>query len=84
MAGTLLVVVGMVALMLIIKGFLLSMAYDKRKNMFVEPDELAKRSIKEYKKKNQAKQLFKFRDFEQIKQLFEYHLANLLRVRNGQ
>ena len=79
---SLLVIIAAVLIMLIIKGFLLTMAYDKRKNAYIDPEELAEKSIAEYKKKNQIEQLLRFRDIDQIRKLFEYHLSRLLHVQS--
>ena len=78
-----LVLVLFCGLLYFLKNYLLKVAFNRRRNVFFDPEELARLSIEKHQKQNKAAELFKFRSFSQIEKLFKMNLSVLLYVREA-
>jgi len=63
-----------------LKYYLLNYAYDRRKNIFCEPDFLAAESIKKYKKQKKVGALIKFRDINYVENIWKYSFDGIQEV----
>jgi hypothetical protein len=57
-----------------LKKFLLQKAYDRRRNTWFPPEDLAERSITEYKKQKKTMELTQLRNIQHIEKLWKMNL----------